>query len=70
MTAAVSAMGRPSRTGEFPEGVSPMAEADATAELEALAEEHPEDVRSLAAKADEPIKSRLLRLLDDAGGGQ
>lgn len=45
-----------------------MAEADATAELEALAEEHPEDVRSLASKADEPIKSRLLRLLNDAGG--
>lgn len=47
-----------------------MAEADATAELKALAEEHPEDVRNLAAKADEPIRSRLLRLLDDAEGGQ
>lgn len=41
-------------------------EVTAEQELRALAEEHPADFRAFADKADEPIRSRLFRLLEEA----
>lgn len=45
-------------------------DTSAEQELLTLAKEHPDDFRAFAEKADEPIQSRLLRLLDqtDAEG--
>lgn len=44
-------------------------ESDATDELRELVDEYPGDARSLAEKAKEPMKSRLLRLLDERESG-
>lgn len=40
----------------------------ATEDLQELAREHPDEVRRFAEKADEPIRSRLLRLLEGDQG--
>lgn len=40
----------------------------AAQELRALAEEHPGDFRTFAEKAEEPIRGRLLRILDEEHG--
>lgn len=45
----------------------------AAQELRALAEEHPGDFRAFAEKAEEPIRGRLLRILDEeneSNGGE
>lgn len=38
----------------------------AEAELRDLAREHPDEFRAFAEKAAEPIRSRMLRLLNEA----
>lgn len=48
---------------------------NAEQELRTLAEEHPDDFRAFAEKAAEPIRARLLRLLEEenesnGGGGE
>ena len=46
----------------------PRERMSATDDLQELAREHPEEVRRFAEKADEPIRSRLLRLLKEDQG--
>lgn len=51
-------------SSERRDGLEP--EETAEQELRALAEKHPADFRAFADKADEPIRSRLFRLLKEA----
>lgn len=42
-----------------------MSSSPAQEELQALATEHPDEFRAFAEKAPEPIRDRLLRILDE-----